>query len=444
MQSYKDALDYVYNLGGKLGIPAKYGLEKIEKVLTILDNPQEGQNSIHVTGTKGKGSTTNYLSFMLRRNHFNVGMYISPSLINTSERISINGLLISPRDFLSLTNRLKQIYDTLPKEDIPSTFETFTIIAFLYFKEHFTDISLLEVGLGGRLDATNVIKRPLVSAITEISFDHEKILGNTLAQIAFEKAGIVKEGRPVVIGSEIPEGYEMIVKTAQSKHSHYFLLGKDFYPTHIGLSKEGSIFDFESPSLGVKIKDLHLKIAGLHQVKNASVSLQTMLLLKDYGFTVKEEAMRVGLSMAFWPARFEVIRKKPTVILDGAHNDASSIALYETLKLMNKKVVFLFSVLQDKNIDKIVKNLAPIASSFVITEVPLSYGRRTDVNILKEHVKQFIEPSKIFVCKDPRKAYQIAYKSLTSNDVLCVTGSLYFVGFIREIEKIFTFSCDML
>jgi dihydrofolate synthase/folylpolyglutamate synthase len=444
MQSYKDALDYIYRLGGKLGIPAKYGLDKIENVLRILDNPHDTLNFIHIAGTKGKGSTTNYLSFMLRESKSTVGMYISPSLINTAERISINGALISPKDFLLFTNLLKNIYDKLPKEDVPSTFETFTIIAFLYFKDRKTEINLFEVGLGGRLDATNVIKNPLISVITEISFDHEKILGNTLEQIASEKAGIIKKTRPVVIGSDIPSACESIIKIAKEKKSDYFLLGRDFYPSSVELSASGSTFDFKSPSLGFNIDKVHLKIAGLHQVRNASVAIQSAIMLKLYGYKISEEAIRVGLQNAFWPARFETIKKHPTVILDGAHNDSSAKALCETLKLMNKNVVFLFSMLQDKNIDKFLDCIVPVASRFVITEVPFSYGRRSNVDNLYLHVRRFVDSSKIYVEEEPRRAYENALKILSPTDVLCVTGSLYLVGFIREIEKNFTFSCDLL
>ncbi|MGB9694479.1 MAG: bifunctional folylpolyglutamate synthase/dihydrofolate synthase [Caldisericaceae bacterium] len=444
MYYYKDALDYIYRLGGKQGIPAKYDLNKIENLLRIIGNPQDKQNFVHITGTKGKGSTTNYLASVLKSTKYKVGMYISPSLINTSERISINGELIAPKEFLSYTNFLKEIYDSLPEQDVPSTFETFTIIAFLYFQKHLTDLNILEVGLGGRLDATNVIKDPLVSIITEISFDHQKILGDTLEKIAFEKAGIIKDYHPVVIGSEVPSAYETIIRVAKERKSKYFLLGKDFYPSNVVLSEEGSIFDFISPSLGCKIRNVQLRIAGLHQVRNASVAIQASMILKSLGYDISEDSIKVGLNNAFWPARFEIIKKHPTVILDGAHNGSSAKALVETLKLFRKNVVFLFSMLQDKNIETVLGVLSPVASRFVITEVPYSYGRRSDAASLDLYLRKFIEPSRIYIEKNPRVAYEKAVRMLSSDELLCVTGSLYLTGFVREFEKIFTFSSDLL
>ncbi len=444
MLSYKDALDYTYNLYGKLGLPQKYGLEKIQKALCFFGNPQDDGKFVHIAGTKGKGSTTNFLSSILKENKYKTGMYISPSLINTSERISINGKLITPKQFTAYIRKLKEYYDKWPIEEVPSTFETFTIVALLYFKENLTDINLLEVGLGGRLDATNVISNPIVSVITEISYDHQKVLGNTLKNIASEKAGIIKRGHPVVIGSDISEAKETIISIAKNQSADYFVIGKDFFVSNVKLSKNGSVFNFDSPSLGIKLKELSIKLSGIHQVRNAAVAIQTILLLNSQGFNICEDSLRAGLRGAFWPGRFETINQSPLVVIDGAHNESSALVLAETLKLLNKKVVFLFSMLSDKNIDEVIRALAPMASKFYITEVPLSYGRRMNAILLYEHASQFLDPSKIIMDKNPRRAYLLAKRDIRKNEVLCVTGSLYLVGFIRYIEKIFTFSCDML
>ena len=444
MDKYSDAVDFVYSLGENISVPSHLGLEKIRNFLKVIGNPQDSLKLIHITGTKGKGSTAIFLNFILRNIFSSVGLYISPSITNVAERISINGSLIPPVDFLYYSKKLERFYKDISQESIPSIFETFTIIAFMYFRDKKADMSIIEVGLGGRLDATNVINKPLISVITEISLDHQKILGETLGEIAFEKAGIIKRDSFVVLGVDNREALTKIIEIAKSRNSLCFVLGEDFEVKNVKTYKEFSVFDFFSHTYAKKFREVKTRMVGTHQVKNAAVAIQSALLLEEKGFRVSQDYLYDGIFKAFWPGRFEIISHKPLVILDGAHNNASAEALVNTLKIFGKKNVFLFSMLNDKSLDRVLPILGDIAERFYITEVPFSFSRRLNVDYIADVLKKYIDEKKIEILKDPGKAFYQARESLSQKELLCVTGSLYLVGFIRELNKIFTFSQDML
>lgn len=444
INSYKNAIDYIFKLGGSINTPAKYGIERIKKVLVLLSNPQEKINNIHITGTKGKGSTTKILSSILAESGYKVGMYISPSLININERISINSEVISPEKFIRYVNLLFSIYKNLPKEDIPSTFETFTIIAFLFFLENEVDFSLLEVGLGGRLDATNVIENPLISIITEISYDHQKILGNTLSEIAYEKGGIIKKNHPVIIGTNETESLQKLLEIANQKNSEAFLLAKDFYPLY-SFNNNETFFDFYSlKPKKTKLEKIHLNLIGEHQISNASIAIQACMILKDIGFEINDASIYKGIEKAFWPGRLERIKEKPKVILDGAHNGSSAEKLVKSLKKLGDNIIFLFSMLSDKNIEEVLFQLSLLNPYLVITEVPNSFGRRLSAYEIYNKALKFFNRDRVIVIKDPRKAYFATLRRMKGNEVLCVTGSLYLVGYIRTLERVFTFSNNLI
>lgn len=433
------ALDEIFALGGRINQPNKYGLDNIKRVLSILGNPEKKVPYFHITGTKGKGSTSNYIQSILKESGYKVGLYISPSLISTLERISINGSLIAPREFISLWKELKKIYEPLTQDELPSTFETFTIMAFQYFLFKSVDLGVLEVGLGGRLDATNVIEKPIVSVITDISFDHQKYLGNTLKDIAFEKSKIIKKNSPVVFNVRNDEARSVIISEANLNSASYYEYGKDFYVENIKNQNLSSKFDFIATNPRKVIKDIKIRGVADYQIIDASIAIESILVS---GVKYSEESIRNGVYKAFWPGRFEIISMDPLIILDGAHNDASSKALRDSIKkLVKGKVVLLFSMLSDKNIRDFLFNVKDVVSHIFITTTPNSYSRAANVSMLYSYAKEFFEERQIFIEEDPRRAYYRA-KEFSLKRPLVVTGSLYLVGFIRMLENIFTFTTN--
>ena len=444
MFSYSHSLSYVYGLNRNRKIWLKFGFDRMLNILDKIGNPQDSLKTIHIAGTKGKGSTLTFLSSILRQK-FKVGSFTSPSLVNATERISVDGSLIPPHTFSLIVDRLRKIYGPMEKENIPSTFETFTIISFIYFLEEQVDVALYEVGLGGRLDATNIIKHPLISIITEISYDHQKILGNTLRKIATEKAGIIKKGTELVIAKQEREASETIVNKSKEKRVDYFEYGKDYFVTNVKEFEKGTVFNFYSPSLTKGFEKLFIPLTGKHQAENAASSVQSALLLERKGYDLDESDIRIGLSKAFWPGRSEIVSKTPLVILDGAHNKASASALAHLLvKTFNKKIVFLFSMLKDKNIEDTLSVLAPIGERFVLTEIPHSFSRRLTVDKLNYIAQRYISKDKITIEKNPDRAFYIARRSIKEDELLCVTGSLYLVGYIRKLMNYFVFSKNLL
>ncbi len=445
MKYYAEALNYVFGLNSKRRVFLKFGFERMEKVLSALRNPQNFLKSVHVAGTKGKGSTISFLSFILREK-YSTGLFTSPSLVNTNERISINGELIPPVKFLYYANFLRNFYKKLDPNDIPTTFETFTIMAFLYFNDKKTDISLFEVGMGGRLDATNIIKQPLASVITPISFDHQKLLGNTLYEIAGEKAGIIKPGVPVVVGKQEKEASEKILSVAKKHKSKVLLFGKDFSVENFREDSNGIIFDFKSGYSGKNFRNLRSHLFGLHQAENAATAIQTALILREKGFSVSEDMIRSGLRKTFWPGRFEIISESPVIILDGAHNGASARALNRTLSLLgDRKIIFVLGMLRDKNIDAVLSEFAKNKNSiFVLTEVPFSGRRRLSVHVLKAIAQKYMSREDIYYFGNFKKAFLFSKRMAKNNDIVCITGSLYLVASVRKLTNRFVFSSNIL
>ncbi len=443
--NYKRTLDYVFGLNRRRKIFWEFGFDRMKVVLEKLKNPQDDLKIVHVAGTKGKGSTISFLSFILRQS-YKTGLFTSPSLINTSERMSINGALIPPKEFLEVFNEVLPIYKKLPEKLTPSTFETFTILAFEYFRRQKVDIALFEVGMGGRLDATNIIKRPLVSVITPISYDHQKALGDTLEEIAYEKAGIIKNNGIVVVGKQKDEAKKVILDVAKSRNANVLLYGRDFYADNIRQEGSRTLFNFYSRIENIAFEDLEIPLLGVHQAENASISIQAALLLNKSGIEVSSFMIRHGLQNSFWPGRMEIVGNDPLILLDGAHNGASALALDNALKLFKeRRIIFLFGILKDKNINSVLSVLSRNKNAiFVLTEVPFSNRRRLDVIQLKKYAEQFISKDRIFYFRDFLKAFEFTRKIARKKDIVCVTGSLYLVSSVRKLTNHFVFSLNIL
>lgn len=356
--NYNQALEYIHSVEWMGSRP---GLSRTLELLAQLGNPEKGMRFVHVAGTNGKGSTCSMLSSVLRCAGYNVGLYTSPYIVRFNERMQINGEPISDSELAEIVSLVKPIAEKM--EDKPTEFELITAVAFLYYKRHNCDVVVLEVGMGGRLDSTNVIESPLVSVITGIALDHTAVLGNTIQEIAFEKAGIIKKDCPVVYGGRDDIAFKVISDVAIAN-------GCDVYRTQLDNLKinsvdiEGTNFDY-SFYLGLK-----LSLLGKYQLENAATVLETVKCLNKQGFMINVAAIQKGLASAKWRARFELLANNPPVIFDGSHNIQGVTAAADSIKQFfgDEKVALLMGVLADKDYKDMVGILSPLAEKvFAVT-----------------------------------------------------------------------------
>ena len=356
--SYRDAVAFLYGLETS---KIKLGLERTVNLLEASGNPHHGFESIHVAGTNGKGSVACYLNSILFHNGVRTGLFTSPHLVDYRERIRVNGDAISRPDLADLVAELKgPILDTGA-----SYFEATTALAFEYFARKAVDVGVIEVGMGGRLDSTNVLT-PALSCITSIDFDHMKYLGKTLARIAGEKAGIIKPGVPVVCGRLSGRASAAIRSIAASRKSRMFEVGRDasFKPLRMDIG--GSTFEYAGPA-GTRL--VELEAPGLHHVANAATALLAVDVLRSGGFDISDEAVDAGLRRATWPGRFQVLRRRPPVICDAAHNVSGTRILVRSLKALGvADVVTVFGVLRDKDYSGMLSLLSGCSERFVLTK----------------------------------------------------------------------------
>ncbi len=356
--NYQQALEYIHQSNRAF---CKPGLERVSHLLDALGNPQRDLHCIHVGGTNGKGSTSSMIAEILMSAGMRVGLYTSPYVLRFNERIRYMGQNISDEDLARYTERIQKTADAM--EDRPTEFEIITAIAFSYFHEVGCDVVVLEVGLGGRYDATNVITSPLVSVITGISKDHTAILGDTIQAIAYEKAGIIKEGCPVVWGGRDEAARAVIQNVASKKNASFYEVDHSAISIHES-NLFGSRFDYKN------LHNISISLPGLYQPNNAATVLETVKILQKQEYKISEDAIFQGLMNTYWPARFEVLMKEPVVVFDGAHNaegiDAAVKSIQEYYK--NERVLILTGVLRDKEYEKIARRLSEVgAHAFVIT-----------------------------------------------------------------------------
>ena len=349
--TYQEALEFIHGVNWTF---CKPGLERISELCKKLGNPERDLKFIHVGGTNGKGSFCAMLSSVLKKSGYKCGFYTSPYILRFNERIQINGEPISDCELVSLCERLIPIVKEM--KEAPTEFELITALAFLYFKEKGVDLVVLEVGMGGRLDATNIISEPILSVITGISLDHTAYLGDTVEKIAFEKAGIIKKCRPVLFCGCDKSAEAVIASVAKENESPFFTV--DYSKLTIRESElSGTAFDFSG------YENFKINLLGLYQPRNASAVLCAIDILRKAGLEISENDTRGGLYDAKWPARFEVISKKPLVIFDGAHNPEGIIASVESIKkYFMDSVHILTGVLRDKDYTFIAKTLSEVAS----------------------------------------------------------------------------------
>lgn len=426
--NYKEALDYIHDT---LKFGSKLGLHNISYLMNLMDNPHKKLRYVHVAGTNGKGSTVAFISSILSEAGYKVGIFTSPYLERFTERIKINNEEIMESDLARLTAFVKSKIDTMVEagENHPTEFEIVTAIALQYYWEKECDIVVLEVGLGGRFDSTNVIDTPLVSVITTISRDHTAILGNTLSKIAFEKAGIIKPGGDVILYPQDKEAEEVFMKVAKEQNATIGIA--DFNPIDIKeYGIDGQVFDYFCEN-GERLENLKIALLGDHQVKNAVLALSAVRLLAGKGYGITEKSIRRGLAMARWSGRLEVLSRNPLFIIDGAHNAEGAEMLSDTLNKyfpgMNK--IFIFGVLRDKDYEKIIKTLMPTAR-MVFAVTPKS-DRALPAAELANLVAAYC--NNVVVSDTIEEAVGTSLQRASERDLICSFGSLYYIGELRRM-----------
>ncbi|MGB7063121.1 MAG: folylpolyglutamate synthase/dihydrofolate synthase family protein [Candidatus Zixiibacteriota bacterium] len=422
--NYQETLQYLFNLE-RFGI--KLDLSNITLILTRLGNPQLKFPSIHVAGTNGKGSVAAMLHSILCESGYKAGLYTSPHLIDFRERIRVGRELVEKNFIYDFVEGLRKEID----EKHYTFFEVTTAMAFEYLAQKKVDLAILETGLGGRLDATNMIK-PVISIITNIGREHTKQLGNAIGQIAGEKAGIVKPGIPTVTAVSQPEALDAIRSVCAKKNSELIQVQDGSTYTVFDSSVDGSKFTFSSNS--ANYEDLELNLAGEHQVLNAATALTAIEKLRQLGWRVGEQAIRRGLKKVNWRARLEVFRKKPLVLLDVAHNPPGTTVLIEALDRLfpDSRLIFVFGVMEDKDHGSMLKEICRKAKFMVLTKP--DYERAAEPESLKETVEKGSVPYEII--PQVRQAYLFALKKAQSDDIICVTGSHFTAGeFLSSFES---------
>lgn len=355
--TYEEAIEYIHGVSWTF---CKPGLERISELCDKLGNPEKKLKFVHVVGTNGKGSFCSMLESVLRAAGYKTGLYTSPYIKEFNERMRVMGENIENEVLADITARVRPIADSMT--DKPTEFELITAIAFQYFYESGCEVVVLEAGMGGRLDSTNVIRNPLLSVITGIALDHTDYLGDTVEKIAAEKAGIIKDRAPVLYGGEDDSARAVIKEAACSRGSEYFDVDYSEIK-NLDSTLDGSCFDFESHT------DVKIKLLGLYQPKNASLVLSAIDVLRSRGMDIPEESVKAGLLSARWPARFEIISENPLIIFDGAHNPQGISSAVESLHhYFGDGVYVLTGVLRDKDYKFIAKKLSEVAKrAFTMT-----------------------------------------------------------------------------
>ncbi|MGE5216730.1 MAG: bifunctional folylpolyglutamate synthase/dihydrofolate synthase [Chloroflexota bacterium] len=423
MEDYRATLQKIYQLQGGL---IDLRLDRVTRALALFDHPEAAYPSIHIAGTNGKGSTAAMLHRILSGAGYRTALYTSPHLVSFTERMRIDDAEISPQNVVEIAG---EVWRRTGVAELPLTFFEFvTVMAFIYFARQPVDIAVVEVGLGGRLDATNVIT-PLVSVITTISKDHEAYLGSDELSIAREKGGIIKPGVPVVCGKVSPGVSRLLLDIAAERQSRAYSLGADF---RFSLKNDGR-FDYR----GIKQSffDVAVALRGRHQRVNASLALAALELVQDR-FPITEGAMRAGLRQVRWPGRLEVILERPTVILDGAHNPEGVEVLVDELSgiRQGRKIKLLFATMADKDWAIMLRALAKSVDEIVFTKVKME--RSADPRQLAATLS---EPIPHRVLDDSQVGLRTLLDEARAEDVIIIAGSLYLLGEVRPmLQKLAT------
>ena len=426
--NYQEAMKYITEVGN---FGSNYGLERTYRLLELLDNPQNKIKVIHVAGTNGKGSTTSMISKILSGTGYKVGMYTSPYLEEFEERIQINGINI-PKDRLALEmTKVRVAVEKVIEEGYnhPTEFEIITVLMYLYFANEQVDFAVVEVGLGGRLDSTNVIT-PILSVITSISFDHTNLLGNTLSEIAAEKAGIIKFGVPVVLYPQEKEVEKLIEEKCCILNSELYKVSKDDVKL-LEIIKGNKPMQKVLVSLNEEYT-IDLPLLGEHQIYNLALALKVVEIINGKKFTnISKEIIKESLKDVRWNGRLEVLKSNPLVVIDGAHNIQGINQLSTNVKkyFNYENMYLILGILADKDVEHMVNTIAPMAKK-VYTVTPNSI-RAEDARALKEEVLKVNKNCEAF--DDYEEAYKAAMNDASADDIVLASGSLYMIGAMRTL-----------
>lgn len=424
---YQEALDYIDSLK-KYGIVP--GLDSIRRLCRLLGDPQEELSFVHIAGTNGKGSVLAYISTILKCAGYRVGRYLSPVIFDEREKIQVNERNISQKAFCQGMELIKAACDEIAAQGFPhpTPFEAETALAFWYFREKKCDLVVLETGMGGSQDCTNVIRNTCISVLASVSMDHMKFLGNTLSDIAAQKAGIMKEGRPAVTMCQKEEVMQVLKERAE-KLSVPLTVADSSKASKIRYGIERQRFDYDG------MKNLEIRLAGSFQIDNAVLAIESVKLLLQQGFVIKEAALREGLLQTKWPGRFSVIGKKPLFIADGAHNEDAAKKLAQSIEFYftNKRIIYIMGVLRDKEYEKII-GLTHSYADQIITITPPENPRGMGAYELAARIAE-VHPQ-VTAADSLEEAVEMSCLLAGKEDVIIAFGSLSYLGrLIRIVEK---------
>lgn len=424
-----EAIEWIH---GRLPFGSRPGLQRVEALLELVDHPEKKVPTIHIAGTNGKGSTVSYLRNMIQETGLKVGTFTSPFIETFHERIAINGVFISDDELVDLVNKYQPLVAKLDQEEEVkgiTEFETMTAMAFDYFLEKRVDVAIIEVGLGGLLDSTNIVT-PMLTAITTIGLDHTDILGDSLEEIAFQKAGIIKSGIPVVTGNIQQNALAVIEDKADKEGAAIYRYGQEYMVEYLHPSEQwGEIFDFRNEA--GKITNLKTSLLGRHQIENAGVAIQLFQLfcqLKQ--LPVQDKEIKNGLKHTFWPARMERLSKEPLIILDGAHNPHAMRRLVDNMKKEFKdyQADILFSALETKDVSGMIDMLLEIPNARIyVTTFDYPKAIKLDDDY------KFRENKRVTIVSLWQFGLGELLEKMNSDNLLLVTGSLYFVSEVRSL-----------
>lgn len=421
--TYEEALTYIHS-AHKFG--KKLGLHNIGKLLSLMGNPQKKLRFVHIAGTNGKGSTSAFIGSILSEAGYKTGIYTSPYIQRFTERIRIGNDEITGSELAEITAVVKNCAEKMTQagENHPTEFEIITAIAFEYYYRKKCDIVVLETGLGGRFDSTNIIDVPDLAVITSISLDHTERLGNTLSEIAFEKAGIIKPGGDVLLYSQNREAEQVIEKACIERGARLHRADFSSIVLHeFGI--DGQVFSYGG------FDRLRIGLLGRHQTRNAAVAVTAALLLAQKGYAITEDNIRKGLETTKWPGRLEVMSRKPVLIIDGAHNPEGASVLKSTLDeyFPGRPVILIMGVAADKDYMTMIKTMVPGCKKFVAVET------LTDRTLPAEELARYagIYCKNVSINDTIEEAVNTSLKTAGADDVICAFGSLYFMGAIRSM-----------